>query len=320
MASDIEAVKAGGAAGTDSGTDIEVVGEVESRAEAGLVDERDTESGGQTVEPRRSARIAAGTKPPVRYVQATFVGKDRWEEPAAEAAINSKITQLFKELHALKPVHHQTIATGACILTCHLFFVEKFLADGKFERMKARLVSHGNYQNKNDFPDWSSPTVAIHSVMMVLAMYVGRLDEYEVCKIDVKGAFIQTPMEGEPIFMKIGKNLASRVIKLYPEYEKFIDEKGNLFVEMLKAMYGCVQASLLWHRLLVKVLKDMGFKQCEVDPCVMRLIDNLMVHIIMIYVDNLLLFASKKVVDMVLQKLKHEFQWLTVECGVVIMS
>jgi hypothetical protein len=96
--------------------------------------------------------------------------------------------------------------------------------------------------------------------------------------------------------------------------------RGNLFVEMLKAMYGCVQASLLWHRLLVKVLKGMGFEQCEVDPCVMRLIDNLMVHIIMIYVDDLLLFASKEVVDMVLQKLKHEFQWLTVERGVVTMS
>jgi hypothetical protein len=127
-------------------------------------------------------------------------------------------------------------------------------------------------------------------------------------------------MEGDPIYMKIGRDLASKVVKLYPEYKEFIDEKGNLFVEMLKAMYGCVQASLLWHRLLVKVLKGMGFEQSEVDPCVMRLIDNLMVHIIMIYVDDLLLFASKKVVDMVLQNLKHEFQWLTVERGVVTMS
>jgi hypothetical protein len=106
----------------------------------------------------------------VRYVQATFVWKNRWEEPAAEAAIKAKITQLFKELHALKPVHCQAIAAGACILTCHRFLVEKFLADGAFDKMKARLVSHRNYQDKNDFPDRSSPTVAIHSVMMVLAL------------------------------------------------------------------------------------------------------------------------------------------------------
>jgi hypothetical protein len=109
------------------------------------------------------------------------------------------------------------------------------------------------------------------------------LDEYEVFKIDVKGAFIQTPMEGDPIYLKIGKDLAS-IVKLYPEYSEFVNGKGNLFVEMLKAMYGCVQASLLWHRLLVKILKGIGFQQCEVDPCEMRLIHNSMVNINMILV------------------------------------
>jgi hypothetical protein len=89
---------------------------------------------------------------------------------------------------------------------------------------------------------------------------------------------------------------------------------------MLKAMYGCVQASLLWHRLLVKVLKGIGFQQCKVDPCVMRLINNSMVNIIMIYVEDLLLFASKRIVDKVLRVLKQEFQWLTVEHGVITMS
>jgi hypothetical protein len=275
---------------------------------------------GRPVVPRRSARIAGGTKPPIRYVQATFVGKDRWNEPAADAVINAEINQLFKELHALRPVHRQAIAAGACILTCHLFLVEKFLANGSFDKMKARLVSHGNYQDKGDFSDRSSPTVAIHSVMMALAAYAGHLDEYEVCKVDVKGAFIQTPMEGDPIYLKIGKNLASRVVKLYPEYSEFLDGKGNLFVEMLKAMYGCVQASLLWHRLLVKVLKGIGFQQGKVDPCVMRLIHDSMVNIIMIYVDDLLLFASKMIVDKVLRVLKQEFQWLTVERGVIMMS
>jgi hypothetical protein len=155
----------------------------------------ETDTGGpQEIPVRRSARIASGTKPPVCYVQATFVGKDRWEEPAAEAAINLEIKQLFKELQALKLVHRNAIVAGACILTCHLFLVEKFLANGHFDKMKARLVSHGNYQDRSDFSDRLSPTVAIHSVMMVLALYAGHLDQYEVCKIDVKGAFIQTPM------------------------------------------------------------------------------------------------------------------------------
>jgi hypothetical protein len=247
------------ASGTETGGTAEIIREAS---------ESDT-GGPQEMPVRRSARIASGTKPPVHYVQATFVGKDRWQEPAAETVIKAEVKQLFEELCALRPVHRSEIVAGACILTCHLFLVEKFLADGSFDKMKARLVSHGNYQNKNDFPDRSSPTVAIYSVLMVLVVYAGRLDYFEICKIDVKGAFVQTPMEGELIYMKIGKSLASRIIELYPEYSRFVDDKGNLYTEMLKAMYGCVQASLLWHRLLVKVLKELGFEQCEVDPGVM---------------------------------------------------
>jgi hypothetical protein len=88
----------------------------------------------------------------------------------------------------------------------------------------------------------------------------------------------------------------------------------------LRAIYGYVQASLLWHWLLIKVLKDMGFQQCEVDPCVMCLVDCMVVNVLMIYIDDLLLFATKVVVDIVLQKLKKAFQWLTVERGVIMMS
>jgi hypothetical protein len=66
-------------------------------------------------------------------------------------------------------------------------------------------------------------------------------------------------------------------------------------------MYGCVQASLLWYKLLVQVLEGIGFKVSEVDRCVMRLIVNGVVNIILIYVDDLLVFATRAVVELVLQ-------------------
>jgi hypothetical protein len=82
---------------------------------------------------------------------------------------------------------------------------------------------------------------------------------------------------------------------------------------MLKAMYGCVQASLLWYKLLVQVLESIGFKVSEVDRCVMWLVVGGVVNIILIYVDNLLVFATKAVTDLILQTLKKRFTWLTVE-------
>jgi hypothetical protein len=82
---------------------------------------------------------------------------------------------------------------------------------------------------------------------------------------------------------------------------------------MLKAMYGCVQASLLWYKLLVQVLEDIGFKVSEVDRCVMWLIVDGVINIILIYVDDLLVFATRAVVKLILQTLKSRFTWLTVE-------
>jgi hypothetical protein len=82
---------------------------------------------------------------------------------------------------------------------------------------------------------------------------------------------------------------------------------------MLKAMYGCVQASLLWYKLLVEVLSGIGFVVCEVDRCVMRLIVDGVVNLILIYVDDLLVFATKDIVDLILKTLTDKFTWLTVE-------
>jgi hypothetical protein len=194
-----------------------------------------------------------------------------------------------------------------------MFLVEKFLAEGKFDEMKARLVSHGNKQDKEQFPERSSLTVAIHSVLMVLAWFAGNMGEHSICKIDVKGAFVQTPMEGEAIYLKIGKDLVRHIVVEFPEYKDVITNDGMLYVKMLKAMYGCIQASLLWYKLLVQVLESIGFKASEVDRYIMWLVVGGVVNIILTYVDDLLVFATKAIKDLVLQTLKERFTWLTVE-------
>lgn len=115
------------------------------------------ETGGQ--QPRRSARIAGGIKPPERYAYASFVDKSRWAEESAKDAIRAEVTQLFKDLKALEPVKIEAMVTGACVLTCHMFLVQKYFANGDLDKMKARLVSHGNQQDKEHFPDRSSPSI-----------------------------------------------------------------------------------------------------------------------------------------------------------------
>jgi hypothetical protein len=77
---------------------------------------------------------------------------------------------------------------------------------------------------------------------MLLALFAGNMKQHTVCKIDVKGAFVQTPMKGETIYLRVGKDIAKHVVKLCPEYADFVNKDGIMYAKMLKAMYGCVQA------------------------------------------------------------------------------
>jgi hypothetical protein len=63
--------------------------------------------------------------------------------------------------------------------------------------MKWRFIANGNEQDQDIYPDRSSPTVAVHSIMTALMVAAGN-PCIKAAKIDVKGAFIQTKMVGLP--------------------------------------------------------------------------------------------------------------------------
>ncbi len=138
-------------------------------------------------------------------------------------------------------------------LRSHMFTVEKFLADGSFDKVKSRMVANGDEQDPQLYPDRSSPTVALHSIFACLAIaaYTGQ---YIFAKLDVKGAFIQTEMEGPPVFIKCDRKLTSSIVKILPGIKKYVQKDGTSFCRLLKALYGCVQASKLWFNKFEQVL------------------------------------------------------------------
>jgi hypothetical protein len=91
------------------------------------------------------------------------------------------------------------------ILCCFVFLVEKFLANGEFDKIKARLVANGAQQKRELYRNKSSPTASIHAIFTCLAIVV-YMGKYEVAKIDVKGVCIQTEITRLPIYMKMIKN------------------------------------------------------------------------------------------------------------------
>jgi hypothetical protein len=107
--------------------------EIVAENEVADVDEWDAE-GNPTV----LTRLGRSIHRPVRYMQVTKVSKENWKMEATTIAIESELRMLFEELKALRCIRRASIKAGTKILKSHMFVVEKYLANGSFDKMKAR--------------------------------------------------------------------------------------------------------------------------------------------------------------------------------------
>ena len=63
-----------------------------------------------------------------------------------------------------------TAAEMRKVIRSKMFLKAKFLPDGAFDKLKARLVAGGHMQNRADYDDVSSPTIATQSAFMLAAI------------------------------------------------------------------------------------------------------------------------------------------------------
>ena len=71
--------------------------------------------------------------------------------------------------------------------------------------------------------------------------------------------------------MKITGKEVDLFCELDPSLKEYVvEEKGKrvLYVQLDRALYGCVQSALLWYELYSTTLKNMGFKLNPYDLCV----------------------------------------------------
>ena len=85
---------------------------------------------------------------------------------------------------------------------------------------------------------------------------------------------------------------------------------------MLKALYPrCIQASKLWFDKLTKFLKNKGYEQSPIDPCVLRRVVNNKVWLLLIYVDDILVITDRSEIERLRTRFTEEFTWITMDVG-----
>jgi hypothetical protein len=198
-----------------------------------------------------------------------------------------------------------------------LFFKEKFLPDGQFDKLKARLVAGGHMQDRALFPDVSSPTAATESVLMVAT--IAAKERRRVVTVDIDAAFLQSelPTDGPEIIMKLDRVVAAALAHVNADYEEFIGPDGCVYVKLNRALYGCVQAARLWYENVVGLLVDVDdFDINPMDECVLNKGTGAEQITVVIHVDDLLVTARvPEHVDALLELLRKAYKKITVHEG-----
>ena len=92
--------------------------------------------------------------------------------------------------------------------------------------------------------------------------------------------FVLIQLSGDDVGMMCNAN---------PTYERFVTKvhgQKMQFLQLKKALYGCVKSALLWYRLFRDMLRDLGFTLNPYDPCVANAMIKGSQCTIVWYVDN----------------------------------
>jgi hypothetical protein len=191
---------------------------------------------------------------------------------ASSDAIEAEIKQLM-DIGAFRPIRVEDLSEQERkrIIPSHMFLKEKLLANGDFDRMKARLVAGGNFVDARSVGETNAPTVNPLTVFFMLN--VAAQYGLEILTADIKGAYlIPNIAEGsEPnTYVWIEKSLSEMFVKLYPNLRSYVYHNGKLVFKLRKYLYGRPQAAFHFHQHLSGSMKTLGFIQLISDRCAWR--------------------------------------------------
>jgi hypothetical protein len=184
-------------------------------------------------------------------------------------------------------------------------------------KIKGRTVADGRSQRaKYAKEDITSPTVSNDALMMTFM--IDALERREVATADVPGAYLHADMDDFTLLKLVGQSV-DIMCKTNPEYEQYVTEENGkkvLYLQLLKALYGCIKSAMLWYELFSGTLKDMGFVLNPYDPCVANAMIDGKQCTIAWYVDDLKVsHMQKSVVMKILKAIETKFGGLKITTG-----
>jgi hypothetical protein len=153
---------------------------------------------------------------------------------------------------------------------------------------------------------------------LMLSIMIDAKERRDVAVADVEGAYLHADMDVYTI-MKIEGLDVDIMCEVDGDYKQFVmmeNGKKVLYLELVKALYGCVRSALLWYELFSSTLVHMGFILNPYDPCVAnKLIDGKQCTLVWYVDDNKVSHVDLNVVSSVIAKIEERFGKMTVSRG-----
>jgi hypothetical protein len=138
--------------------------------------------------------------------------------------------------------------------------------DAKSDRDKARLVYGANeYAELGE--ETHAPTILIITIMVMLTEAANRGHEIEIHDVPTAFLWPDADVEDVKLYGVIRKDVTDILVRLFPHFQEWVDEKGRLYVQLLKFIYGTKQAALKFFLYLKKFFIKHGFHQSVADRC-----------------------------------------------------
>ena len=185
-----------------------------------------------------------------------------------------------------------------------------FLKEKRCGKVKGRGCADGRkqrlYKSKEET---SSPTIQVESLF--LSSMIDAKEDRKVITCDIPGAFMQANIDKQ-LFLKFDGNLVELLIQVDPTYQPYVTYEGKqpvLYMELNKALYGTLQAALLfWQKLSAFLIDKHGFEWNEYDLCIInKMIEGKQCTIAWYVYEIKMSHAKQEVLENLLTSLNEEF-------------
>ena len=227
--------------------------------------------------------------------------------------MHDALTAEFAQLDykgAYKPIHATNLTETQQNSALQII---NLIKEKRIGQLKGRSVADGRPQRVFYMKDeTSSPTATPESVL--LTALVDAVEDRHVVVADVTGAYLKADMD-DFVLIRLSGDDVDMMCNANPDYEKFITKNNGrrtLFLQLKKALYGCVKSALLWYCLFRDTLQDLGFTLNPYDPCVVNAnIKGSQCTIVWYVDDNKISHKDQAVVNDLIQCIKAKFGHMT---------